>query len=237
MSSPRAPALALFDIDGTLLRRAGAHHREALIEATRRVTGYAASTDGVALHGRLDPDIVREMLERAGAPARATRAAMPAIVATAQRIYRRTCPVLTRRTCPGVRRLLGRLERRGIVLGLVTGNLTRIGWWKLERAGLRRYFRFGAFGEMARDRGGLVRIAVRRARREGWIGRTAPVAMIGDAPSDILAARAGGVRSISVATGALSAAELRPYAPDLLLEDLRGVTPEMLGLSPDGGVE
>ena len=228
MAISQAPALALFDIDGTLLRRAGPHHREALIEAVRRVTGYDTTTDGIPLYGMLDPDILREMLRRAGAPARVTREAMPGIVASAQRIYRRTCPVLARRTCPGVRRLLRGLERRGVLMGLVTGNLTRIGSWKLERAGLRRYFRFGAFGEMAHDRAGLARLALRRARQEGWIGPSTPVCLIGDAPADILAARANGLRSISVATGMLPVETLRAYAPDLMLEDLRGLRPEMI---------
>jgi len=228
MSLSQAPALALFDIDGTLLRRTGPHHREALVEAIRRVTGFDTTTDGIPLYGMLDPDILREMLRRAGAPARLTREALPAIIAAAQRIYRRSCPVLTRRTCPGVRRLLARFERRGIVMELVTGNLTRIGWWKLERTGLRQYFRFGAFGEMARDRAGLVRLALRRARQEGWIGPATPVCLIGDAPADILAARANGVRSISVATGLLPIEELRAYSPDVMLEDLRGLRLETI---------
>ena len=47
--------------------------------------------------------------------------------------------------------LLYKLSRRGIPTGLVTGNLTRIGWKKMERAGLRRYLRFGAFAERASD--------------------------------------------------------------------------------------
>ena len=34
-----ARALILFDIDGTLLRRSGPHHRDALVEAVRRVSG------------------------------------------------------------------------------------------------------------------------------------------------------------------------------------------------------
>jgi len=34
-----APALVLFDIDGTLVRRAGPHHRQALVDAVHRVTG------------------------------------------------------------------------------------------------------------------------------------------------------------------------------------------------------
>jgi phosphoglycolate phosphatase-like HAD superfamily hydrolase len=232
MTNRHAPALALFDIDGTLVRRAGPHHREALVAAVRRVTGYDTTTDGVPVYGMLDPDILREMLRRAGAPARVAREGMPAIVTAAQRIYRRTCPSLTRRTCPGVRRLLGRFERSGILMGLVTGNLTRIGWWKLERAGLRRYFRFGAFGEMARDRAGLARLALRQARREGWIGPATPVCLIGDAPADILAARANGIRSISVATGMLPVEELQAYSPDLMLEDLRGLRPTELFPGP-----
>ena len=213
MTNRHAPALALFDIDGTLVRRAGPHHREALVAAVRRVTGYDTTTDGVPVYGMLDPDILREMLRRAGAPARVAREGMPAIVTAAQRIYRRTCPSLTRRTCPGVRRLLGRFERSGILMGLVTGNLTRIGWWKLERAG-------------------LARLALRQARREGWIGPATPVCLIGDAPADILAARANGIRSISVATGMLPVEELQAYSPDLMLEDLRGLRPTELFPGP-----
>jgi phosphoglycolate phosphatase-like HAD superfamily hydrolase len=223
-----APALALFDIDGTLMRRAGPHHREALIEAIRRTTGLETSTDGIPLYGMLDPDIIREMLVRAGLGVRAVRAAMPEIVELAQRIYARTCPVLERKTCPGVRRLLRACARQGIVMELVTGNLERIGWKKVERAGLKGYFRFGAFAGMARDRAGLVRIATRHARAEGWIERRAPVSLIGDAPADILAARAAGARSIAVATGLVARERLAEYSPDLLVDDLRALRPEMM---------
>ncbi len=228
MISDRAPALALFDIDGTLIRRAGPHHRLALENAIRRVTGIETTTDGIPLYGMLDPDIVCEMLRRGGAGTRAIRAALPEILETAQRAYLRTCPPLERKTCPGVRRLLGRLERAGIVMGLVTGNLARIGWRKMERAGLRRYFRFGAFAGMARDRAGLARIAVRHARAQNWIDRNTPVSLIGDAPADVLAARANGLRSIAVATGLVSREDLARQSPDMLLDDLRALAPSLL---------
>jgi phosphoglycolate phosphatase-like HAD superfamily hydrolase len=120
------------------------------------------------------------------------------------------------------------LERRGIAMALVTGNLTRIGWKKVEQAGLRRFFESGAFGEMARNRAGLVRMAVTEARRRGRIGRGTPVTYIGDAPNDILAAQAAGVRSIAVATGVVAVEDLRSYSPDILLEDLRGLRVEMV---------
>jgi phosphoglycolate phosphatase-like HAD superfamily hydrolase len=111
---------------------------------------------------------------------------------------------------------------------LVTGNLARIGWKKMDRAGLRRYFRFGAFADMARDRAGLARLAIRHAREQGWIRRGTPVFLIGDAPADILAARANGIRSIAVATGLVSRADLQRHSPDLVLEDLRELEPGML---------
>jgi len=221
-------ALALFDIDGTLLRRAGPHHRQALVDAVRRVTGMETTTDGVPVAGMLDRDILTQMLANAGARAASIRRSMPEIVTVAQRIYVRGCPDLRRKVCPGARGLLYRLSRRRIPAGLVTGNLSRIGWRKMERAGLRKYLRFGAFAELASDRAGLVRIAVRHARREGWIGRGSPIVLIGDHPNDIRAARANGVRSIAVATGLISAAELADHHPDVLVEDMRALSMERL---------
>ena len=125
--------------------------------------------------------------------------------------------------------LLYRLSRRGVVSGLVTGNLTRIGWKKMERAGLRRYLRFGAFAELARDRAGLVRIAVRHARREGWINGKSPIALIGDHPNDIRAARANGVTRPSRSPTGLAGAEvLAAHSPDVLVPDMRSLSMEML---------
>ena len=224
-------ALVLFDIDGTLVRRAGPHHREALVHGVRRVTGLETTTDGIPMQGRLDPDVVAVMMRQAGARRAAIVEAMPEIERAAERYYLRGCPDLRGKHGPGVEPVLKRLTRRGVLLGLVTGNLTRIGWHKLERAGLRRYFRFGAFGEMAKTRAGLARIAIREARRKGWIARGTPMALIGDAPADILAAQANHIRAIAVATGLTPAEELRSLQPDFVLKDLRGLLEDdMVGL-------
>ncbi len=222
------PVLVLFDIDGTLIRRAGPHHRMALVEAIRKTTGFETTTDSIPLHGMLDPVIMTEMLRRAGAPEALILEAMPEMIRHAQSIYVRTCPNLERKTCPGVRRLLTRLERRGVILGLVTGNLTRIGWKKMERTGLKPYFKFGAFGEMAADRAGLVTIAVGEACRRGWINGNSRITYVGDAHNDVLAAQSAGVQSVAVATGLCPPAELASYSPDYLLEDLNGLKLEMV---------
>jgi phosphoglycolate phosphatase len=223
-----APALILFDIDGTLIRRAGPHHRQVLVDAVRHVTGLETTTDHIPVHGMLDPDILRRMMRDGGATQALVRGAMPAIIEKAQALYVRRCPDLSEKLCPGVARLLGRLNRRGIPLVLVTGNLTRIGWRKMERCGLRRYFRFGAFAEMARDRAGLARLAIRHAKREGWIERGAIISLVGDAPSDILAAKANRARAMAVHTGISTREELLAHEPDLLVEDLNAVRLEML---------
>jgi phosphoglycolate phosphatase len=146
----------------------------------------------------------------------------------AERIYQRRCPDLRKKVCPGARMLLYRLQRRGVTTGLVTGNLTRIGWKKMESAGLRQYLRYGAFAELARDRAGLVRIAVRQARNEGWIDAKSRIALIGDHPNDINAAKANRVRSIAVATGLVGADELAGHSPDVLVQDLRALSIEQL---------
>jgi phosphoglycolate phosphatase-like HAD superfamily hydrolase len=54
------------------------------------------------------------------------------------------------------------------------------------------------------------------------------VSLIGDTPADIQAARANRVRAVAVYTGISRPEELAAYQPDLLLEDLRRLTPEML---------
>lgn len=223
-----ARALVLFDIDGTLIRRAGPHHREALVAAVRRVTGLTTTTEGIPVQGMLDRDIIAQMLRNAGAAPGAVRRAMPEVVRHAQAIYARRCPDLRRKVCPGARMLLFRLHRRRIPAGLVTGNLTRIGWKKMEHAGLKHYFRFGAFAERANDRAGLVRVALQEARRNGWADAATCVSLIGDHPNDIRAAHAHGVRAIAVCTGLSTAGELAALSPDLLLADLRDLDLERL---------
>jgi phosphoglycolate phosphatase len=221
-------SLVLFDIDGTLVRRAGAHHREALIQAVHRATGLKTTTDDIPTQGMLEGDIVTQMLLNAGASRAMIRRKVPEIFDHAEKIYIRTCPDLRRNVCPGARMLLYRLSRRGVTSGLVTGNLTRIAWKKMESAGLRQYLRFGAFAELARDRAGLVRIAVHRARKEGWIDAHGRVALVGDHPNDIHAAKANRVRSIAVATGVVGAGELARHSPDVLVNDLRSLSMEEL---------
>jgi phosphoglycolate phosphatase-like HAD superfamily hydrolase len=226
-------SLVLFDIDGTLVRRTGPYHRQALVGAIRDVAGLETTTEGIPVHGMLDPDILNLMMSAAGIDSERAAGLMPRILERAQEIYESAAPDLRHCACPGVAAILDEFTRTGAVLALVTGNLTRIGWQKLHRAGLDTYFQFGAFGEMAPTRGALAHLAINRARRENLIEPDSPIALIGDAPQDVQAARENGVLSIAVRTGVTPPGDLESAGPDLILDDLTrlraGVVAEWTG--------
>ena len=214
------PSLVLFDIDGTLTRGIGPHHLIALEKAVLQVTGISAPVGGIPVHGMLDGIILSLMMRAAGIRDAVAEEAMPAVIKAAQELYLVDVPDLRGKLCPGVADLLPELKRRDVVLGLVTGNLTRIGWHKLSRAGIHHHFLFGAFGEMAPTRGGLAKLAIAQARRDGLIGPQSKISLIGDAITDIQAAHDAGIQSISVRTGITPLEDLVAARPHHLLDDL-----------------
>jgi phosphoglycolate phosphatase len=212
-------SVVLFDIDGTLLRNAGPHHKNALIAGIREVTGLTTTLDGISTAGMLDRDLIRNMLLSAGHSERQIRDGMRRMVTACQSAYRE-CGVLNLRdrVCPGVVESLQDLRARGVVLGVVSGNLREIGWLKLEFAGLREYFSVGAFAEDGTTRSRLALIASRRARKSHSSGEK--VSLIGDHANDILAAKANAFQAVAVATGVMPFEELAMHAPDILVRDL-----------------
>jgi phosphoglycolate phosphatase-like HAD superfamily hydrolase len=224
-----APALALFDIDGTLLRRAGQHHKLALIESVRLATGCVVTLDDIPTQGMLDCDLLRLLLAQAGLTRPEIEAKLPELIGTAQEIYlSASLDDLRSTVCPGVVSLLAQLARHGIATGLVTGNLSAIGWRKMELAGLRAHFTFGAFAEHGETRAALAAIAIREARRTSIVSQVARISLIGDHPNDIRAARANGIQSIATATGLSTREELLAEHPDILVGDLTELALEQL---------
>src|ERR1700751_2178600 len=97
-------SLVLFDIDGTLVRGAGAHHRNALIEGIRKVTGIETHLNGVSTSGMLDRDLIVHMLSATGYAQRRTRASLGRIMQACQIAYAADCATdLTGAVCLGVR--------------------------------------------------------------------------------------------------------------------------------------
>ena len=110
---------------------------------------------------------------------------------------------------PGALPLRSALIASGVRVALVTGNVEQIGVTKLSAAGLAEYHERGqgGFGDEARERPELVRIAIRRAKAAGWNGTD--VVVVGDTPRDIDCAHQNGARAIAVTTGPYDRSSLR----------------------------
>jgi phosphoglycolate phosphatase len=97
---------------------------------------------------------------------------------------------------------------------------------KLRAFGLDGFvdFDIGGYGSEAYPKGTLLRVARRRAGDKHGVtfGEDATV-YIADSPRDVDAARIGGARSLAVASGRASAAELREAGADAVLPDLADI--------------
>jgi phosphoglycolate phosphatase len=206
-------AMVLFDIDGTLISKAGPAHRRALEFATRTVTGHSGSLDGVLTHGKLDRDLILQLAQRS-----VSDPDLQEIYQLAEQQYEATCPNIEDRVCPGALQLLQQLQQNQIPMGLVTGNLTQIAWTKLSRAGLDGFFQFGAFSGMADTRAELVSLAM--AQTSATRAASAKISLIGDHYHDMQAAKANGIQAVGVATGALTVEELLAAGANIAVETL-----------------
>ena len=123
---------------------------------------------------------------------------------------------------PGIPALLDALSNRDdAYLALLTGNYEAGARLKLDHFDLWRYFRCGAFGDGAANRNGLVPKALERVAACGGPSfAPSDAVVIGDTPLDVACAKAGGARSIAVATGSHSVEELRAAGADVVFEDL-----------------
>jgi len=214
----RCPAY-LFDIDGTMLRSRDRVHFNAFAEGVRRVTGFEISLEGVPLAGNTDTAILAEAFRQAGlASALLTENTAAILTAMAASVaeHREALDLVL---MPGVKAALAHLARQNALLGVATGNLEAIGWIKIERAGLREWFRFGGFSDHYSVRPELVASAAAKARQM-LAAPTAQVCVVGDTPRDIEAARASQLPVIAVATGHYSFEQLDALQPEVCASSL-----------------
>jgi phosphoglycolate phosphatase-like HAD superfamily hydrolase len=185
------------------------------------VTGLSTTFEGIDTTGQLDRDLIVALLRAGGVNEQEIQPVLAEILTACRQCYGANCaPDLSGFVCKGAREALIEFRARGAVLALVTGNLSEIGWRKMELAGLRHFFSLGTFSEDGATRAELARMAAFRAREQDLVSSDCRVALIGDHANDIQAARANGFQSVAVASGVMTAAALARFAPDILLNDL-----------------
>ncbi len=212
--------LILFDIDGTILDVAGVG-RHSMLSAVQAVFDRPIVSDGYSMSGKTDTQIVLELCERSGAERELALPMLSRVFAQYLQSLTAVLESVEPAVYPGIRPLLQQLAcRDDVVLGLLTGNVEPVAWLKLRRVSLDHHFCLGAFGEQAAERCLLPEIAVDKAHRltgRHFTGKE--VVIVGDTPNDILCGQHLGVKSVAVATGRFTAAQLAPYRADHLLED------------------
>jgi len=214
--------LILFDIDGTLLLTGGAG-KLAFNHVFEENFGIQGAWQNIHPDGRTDPSLIKELFEknlgRHPSPQEADRIEQAYGKAMSWSLQE----AKNFRLMPGVLELLKVLEEREMGwMGLATGNFEKTAYLKLERAGLRNFFRFGGFGSDHPDRLELTRLALERGRQS--LGRWVPaeeVWLIGDTVEDIRCGKLLGLNTVAVATGSTTKGTLVQHRPDFVLDSLQ----------------
>ena len=211
--------LVLFDIDGTLLM-GNQQGKSALMQAV----APAPFNREHRISGKTDLQFIFECLEPHYGEHELTRR-LPDLFDCYIAYLRESYITDNRvRLLPGVRDLLNALEshRSVCLIGLLTGNIQRGAQIKLGAVGLSDYFTLGAFGEDGRYRRQLPPVAVDRALRHcGVHFRNRDVIILGDTTNDIDCGRPLNARTIAVASGFDSHADLAAEKPDFLFHDFQ----------------
>jgi phosphoglycolate phosphatase len=215
----------VFDIDGTLLNAYGGAHYNAFHTALEKHFGLTCKIDGVQLHGNTDIGILRAVLEREGIADEVFDTKRSAALAEMCAEVERNKHLMRAELCPGIAELVRELHERGKILGIATGNLETIGWIKVDAAGLREYFSFGAFSDRHESRTDIFRDAFHQIQKR--YGTDTRVCFVGDTPFDVEAAKRLGTPVIAVATGVYTVEQLRQPGPDLLLDNCAGILPHI----------
>ena len=211
--------LLLWDIDGTLITSNGAGIR-ALRPPLRALFGVTASLDDIDYSGRTDRHIFRQIFVRYGIPDTEENFSryLDGYIANLPRELAHPGATIL----PGVSPLLAAAAARpDITQALLTGNVQRAARAKLAHHGLWDFFPFGAFADDSEHRNDLGPHALRRAREHTGVDFPPDrVWVIGDTPHDIACGRSIGARTLAVATGGHTAADLATHQPTAVFSDL-----------------
>lgn len=207
-----------WDIDGTLLLtgRAGILAWEG---AAREVGGRDVDFTDLHTAGLTDFQIGVRILEHLDVDAE------NGTLARLVRCYEELLPVVLPkrkgRVLDNVREILEFLQanRPGISSYLLTGNTRDGARAKLTHYDLAKYFPDGAFARDSSDRATVAHAALKMAERAHGVGPSETL-VIGDTPRDIECADAIGARTLAVATGDYSIADLAGYGPWRAIERL-----------------
>lgn len=215
--------LVLWDLDLTLLDPAGF--------GTRMITPALADllgrdpVMGASFAGRTDRAILTDLLEINGIGVDDDEVVLSLMDAVARRCETFGDDLLAGGggPLPGAHEAVAALAADPrLHQGIVTGNMRRTALLKLRLCGFDGLPDpgLGAFGDHHADRAHLVRDALAAARARGVDVTPGRSVVVGDHVHDVRGARAAGAVCVAVATGRVSADDLRAAGAHTVLPDL-----------------
>lgn len=219
--------IPLIDIDWTLLKGNNKTHDGAHDYAFATTFNMpTAHKHDINPNGMTDQQIIYEVLKLYDVPTATIDEKMPAALSAMTEYFHTHENEAEYVPMPGVVELLQKLAELEIPLGLLTGNLDTVAWRKLELAGIKQFFTFGAFGNMAAKRAELVPLAIADAERfyQTKFDKS-QFLIVGDAPLDVKCAKDNAIPSIAVAAGVFTYEQLLETKPELTLHSLNESTP------------
>jgi phosphoglycolate phosphatase len=216
--------LALFDIDGTLIRSGGAGVR-AFAQTFATEFELPDATKKTIFAGRTDVSLVREVFALNG---------IPQSEENFRRFFERYpfwldhfLHQLDGGALPGVRKFIADLERskNAPLLGLLTGNVRLGAELKLRRYELWQHFKVGAFADDHEQRNCIASIARQRGCEQLGEGLADDeVLVIGDTAHDVECGKSIGAKVLAVATGTSTVQELAEHTPTWAVADLTKIS-------------
>ena len=172
--------------------------------------------------GWTEQGIITESLKVHGFSEAAITVKMPEIMDAMVEYFDREMAKSKVNLLPGAVEFLEALNKKGVLMGCVTGNLEKIARTKLKKAGINNYFKLGGFGSDRISRTELAKLAIERAEKDFGFKRDNNVYSVGDAPSDMKAGReAGAYKCIGVTTGIHSEEQLKEAGADYVFNNLK----------------
>lgn len=218
--------LVLFDIDGTLIRHIGESQFLTRVQTAAK-SAYDVNVsefDVANFQGSVDKDTAWSILRSSGMSYRTfelhfdafSEAMYNFLVATAveNTLYEKIVDA----------EILARKVKNvsNIALGLLTGNVKKIAFWKLDHAGLGGIFTWGVFGDEADDRIELAKMVPHEAQVNfTQMFRPHEIFVLGDTIHDVRCAKSIAAHAIAVTTGHHGTREeLEAEKPDLVVDSL-----------------
>ncbi len=221
----------LFDIDDTLIKNSVAHGNS-FVKTFKKVYNIKTKIYLPNL-GMVDKEIIIESLKQKGLSEEDILKKIDKCIKVMgkeyKKILKKTNSDIT--LLSGSEKLLKELYNKKIPLGVLTGNIKKIGKTKLKNIGIKKYFNLGFFGGKHNNRILLMKYAKEKIQKKFKIN-SKDIIHVGDSLADVKSTKVHNMTSIGVATGRNSTQELKEAGANYVFKDLSN-TQELLKIMLD----